>query len=311
MSDQALWRVAGWPGAKPSTFADDVLQATDGSILRWRAAENLAIDPAGVRGKGVPVTISVSAGRPGHSVTVEYRVNGGSIREIAALPEVCVLAPNARMFQAILPGPGDCALEYLPVLRLFGQPVSPRLSEVAAPSRQSIPPVSAVAASAGQVPRWSWGTKFLFNLKAKVREQPVGQMPDGIRVNWQVDEGSFAGPRISGTILHGTGDWMRIREDGVAIVDVRACLETSDGACLSVTYGGILDLGPDGYAKAQRGEFVASPPLMVTPVIETSDARFAWLNREQCVGVGRVDTAALTYDFDIYSLQVGEPIKAG
>ena len=103
----------------------------------------------------------------------------------------------------------------------------------------------------------------------------------------------------------GAADFMRIRRDGVAIVDVRACLETTQGARVFVRYEGALDLGHDGYQRALRGQFTILPPLVVTPTFETGEASLEWLNRVRCFGVGRVDTQALTYTFDVYAVEVG------
>ena len=38
--------------------------------------------------------------------------------------------PQARMFRAVLPGQSDGLVEFLPVLRFAGQPISTRLSEI-------------------------------------------------------------------------------------------------------------------------------------------------------------------------------------
>jgi hypothetical protein len=104
---------------------------------------------------------------------------------------------------------------------------------------------------------------------------------------------------------------MRIRRDGVAIVEVRACLETVQGARILAAYSGTLDLGVDGYERALHGEFATLPPLVVTPTFETADPRLKWLNRVRCVGVGRVDTQALTYIFDVYAVEVGQRHAGG
>jgi len=131
-------------------------------------------------------------------------------------------------------------------------------------------------------------------------------VPDGLRIEWYVEEGSFAGPGLDGVVVPGAADWMRIRNDGVAIVDVQACLETRRGARIYAAWGGIIDLGPDGYARALRDEFMPLPPLVNTPTLVTADKQLAWLNRAQCIGVGRVDTTALLVEFDLYALQVGK-----
>ena len=167
-------------------------------------------------------------------------------------------------------------------------------------------PAAAPVSEPPPFPVWDWTTRFLASLSATVKRQDVGECPDGLRIDWLIDEGRFFGPHIEGVVLPGAADFMRVRRDGVAIVDVRACLETAGGARIFVAYGGTLDLGPDGYRRALRGEFATLPPLVVTPTFETADASLSWLNRVRCFGVGRVDTHALTYVFDVYAVEVGE-----
>jgi truncated hemoglobin YjbI len=134
----------------------------------------------------------------------------------------------------------------------------------------------------------------------------VGAMPDGLRINWHVKEGTFTGPSLDAVILPGAADWMHIRKDGIAIVSVRACFETRDHVRVYGTYGGIFDLGPDGYARALRDEFDRLPPVAVTPTYETAAPHLEWLNRAQCIGVGRVDMSAFRVEFDVYVVRVGE-----
>ena len=154
--------------------------------------------------------------------------------------------------------------------------------------------------------RWAWETRFLGSLRADLRKELVGAMPDGLRINWHVKEGTFAGPGLDAVILPGAADWMHIRKDGIAIVRVRACFETRDHVRVYGTYGGIFDLGPDGYARALRDNYDRLPPVVVTPTYETADPRLEWLNRAQCIGVGRVDMTAFRVEFDVYVVRVGE-----
>jgi truncated hemoglobin YjbI len=154
--------------------------------------------------------------------------------------------------------------------------------------------------------RWAWETRFLGSLRADLRKELVGAMPDGLRINWHVKEGTFAGPGLDAVILPGAADWMHIRKDGIAIVSVRACFETRDHVRVYGTYGGIFDLGPDGYARALRDDYDRLPPVVVTPTYETADPRLEWLNRAQCIGVGRVDMTEFRVEFDVYVVRVGE-----
>ena len=133
-------------------------------------------------------------------------------------------------------------------------------------------------------PRWAWDTTFLGTLTASLRKELVGVTPDGLRINWHVTEGRFVGPGFDAAVLPGAADWMRIRRDGVAIVSVKACFEIGDGARVFGSYGGIFDLGPEGYARAMRDEYDQLPPVVVTPTYATADARLGWLNRRPMHG---------------------------
>src|SRR5262249_16070842 len=144
--------------------------------------------------------------------------------------------------------------------RFAGQPISPRLGELAEPSRYQVgaaaapvetaqlsaPPSAELAAK----PRWDWAGKFLGSCTILLRKEVVGTLADGLRVNWHFKDARFVGPRLEGVFLPGAADWMRVRPDGVALVQVIGCLQTPSGARLHCSYGGIVDLGADGYARA-------------------------------------------------------------
>jgi len=303
-------------------------RASDGSVVRWGDVD-MPI-PAAVVSPGVPasVTVAVSPMQPGHAVTVEYRVNGGPVRQAIGLPEPRAHDANARLFRAVLPGQAGGLVEFLPVLRFAGQPISPRLAELADCPRYQVDraatghpksqsnlrapaPVAAVnpsaplgVAPAGE-PRWAWSTRFLGLLKATFREEAVGVVPDGLRIDWHVKEGSFVGPGLEAVTLPGAADWMRIRNDGVAIVNVQACFETRTGVRIYSSYSGILDLGRDGYARALRNELPPLPPVVVALTFATADKELEWLNRAQCIGVGKVDTTAPSVELDVYVVEVG------
>jgi len=194
------------------------------------------------------------------------------------------------------------ALDQLPMLRFLADD-----SRQAASANQArVIENSAGASSTGSVkPRWGWSTTFLGSLTATLRKEVVGVTPDGLRINWHVTKGSFVGPDFEAVVLPGAADWMRIRRDGVAIVSVQACFETKTGVRVYGSYSGIFDLGPDGFARAQRDEFDELPPVIVTPTYATAAPEMEWMNRAQCVGVGRVDMNAVRVEFDVYLVRVG------
>jgi hypothetical protein len=223
----------------------------------------------------VQKTLTASSGSPAIANVPLLRVLGGEAVEMAS---------------------------HLPLLRLVAQEVSARF-EPAVGTQAFVE--QSVAAAISPEARWAWNTTLLGSLTATIRKEVIGAMPDGLRINWVVTEGSFAGPGLEAVVLPGAIDWARIRKDGVGIVNVQACLETRAGERIYVSYGGRFDLGPDGYARALRDDFDPLLPAIVTPVFATAEARFAWLNRIQCIGVGRVDMTALRVEFDVYAVHVG------
>ena len=291
-------------------------RASDGSTLWWAGRDMAPLPDAIAPGIPVLVDVRVAPVKPGHSVIVEYRLNGGPVRHAVGAAEPGARDGNGRVFRAVLPGQAGGVIEYLPVLCFAGQPNSPRLSETAdcprcrigsagAPTEDS-PLSSAPAAQAAGAPRWNWSSKFLGACTIALEKEVVGAVPDGLRIIWRFTEARFSGPILKGAYLPGAADWMHIRPDGVAIVQVRGCIETPDGARIYTTYDGYLELGPDGYARARREEFDPWPPFVCAATYATADKDLGWLNRAKCLILGRVDMKALRVESDVYLVEVGE-----
>jgi hypothetical protein len=118
--------------------------------------------------------------------------------------------------------------------------------------------------------------------------QELGESPLGRRRIINITGGTFRGDRLSGKVLPGGADWQVIRADGVADLDARYTLETSDGALIYVRNHGYRHGPADVLKKLSLGEEV-DPSLYymrTTPLFETGDQRYAWLNRLICVGTG-------------------------
>ena len=285
------------------------LLCLDGSTLAWRADTEPLVPP----GTAVPVEVSVTPPRPGHRVCLDYRLDGGPIRRVNALPLEPSHSSAVRWFRAVVPPFPAGVVEFLPVLQAGDRCLSPAWQELPQPpgryrvtAERSEDPIASV------LPRWAWGGRFLGCLSARLRKEMVGATPEGLRINWHVVEGCFHGPALRATILPGATDWMRIRPDGVGIVAVTATLETATGGRLFTSYGGLFDLGADGYQRALRDEFDPLPPLVLTPTYQTADPNLAWLNRVQCLGVGSVDLASLELAVDVYQIErAGRITKPG
>jgi hypothetical protein len=131
----------------------------------------------------------------------------------------------------------------------------------------------------------------------------IGPLAEGMRLNFYVTGGEVFGPKMRGRLRPVGGDWLSLRPDGIGILDVRATLELEDGALIYTTYGGIADLGPDGYQRFLSGNPPAQVQLRITPRYYTGHPAYLWANRLQCIGVGEVDMQQLKVSYDIYAVR--------
>jgi hypothetical protein len=125
--------------------------------------------------------------------------------------------------------------------------------------------------------------------------QELGTSPLGRRRIINITGGRFTGERLSGRVLPGGADWQVIRADGVADLDARYTLETTDGALIYVRNRGYRHGPADVLQRLSAGEAVdpALYYMRTTPLFETGDARYAWLNRMICVATGARRPAAV------------------
>lgn len=114
--------------------------------------------------------------------------------------------------------------------------------------------------------------------------------PLGMRVVADVSGATMTGDRIRATQL-GTAaaDWLTMAADGIGTLDVRVTMQTDDGAVVLVSYRGrlLLDTGT----------------IFSAPLFETGDERYAWLNRIQAVGKGRLEDGNTVVVYELYELR--------
>ena len=127
--------------------------------------------------------------------------------------------------------------------------------------------------------------------------QELGDTPVGRRRIIPIIGGSFHGERLNGRVLPGGADWQIVRTDGVAELEARYTLETSDGARIYVQNFGYRHGPADVLRRLADGKPV-EPSLYymrTTPRFETAAERYSWLNRTICVATGarRADSVEL------------------
>jgi hypothetical protein len=114
--------------------------------------------------------------------------------------------------------------------------------------------------------------------------------PSGTRVIVEVEEFVMEGERLRARQKgKAAADWLTVNPALLGTIDVRALLETDDGALIYTSYTGRLDLsaGP------------GTSPAYSAPLYETGDERYAWLNKIQAVAKGTVGDGGHTLDYEI------------
>ena len=150
----------------------------------------------------------------------------------------------------------------------------------------------------------------LFDMHADLETpQVIGAAPAGHRQIFNVKGGTFEGPRIKGTVLPGGADWMLMRTDGSAQLDVRVTLETGDGALIYTTYSGLAVLSPDVLGRIAGGEDVplAEYYFYTNPMFQTGAEGYAWLNQTIAIGRGKALGGAVEYRVWAVSNPASEP----
>ena len=133
--------------------------------------------------------------------------------------------------------------------------------------------------------------------------QELGDTALGRRRIIPIVGGSFQGERLNGRVLPGGADWQLVRSDGVAELDARYVLETSDGARIYVMNFGYRHGPADVLRRLAEGKPV-EPSLYymrTTPRFETAAERYTWLNRTICVATGA--RRAESVELDVFEVR--------
>lgn len=144
------------------------------------------------------------------------------------------------------------------------------------------------------------GLRFLFGARVSVGSATVvGEGPHGLRRIIPILGGTFSGPRLSGKVLEGGADWQVIRPDGVAEIEARYTLETSDGALIYVRNPGIRTGPREVMDRLARGEMCDPGEyyFRTLPIFETGAAEYQWLHAliAVCAGERLPDAVVLSF----------------
>jgi len=139
--------------------------------------------------------------------------------------------------------------------------------------------------------------EHLVDLSVDLEPAQLIPTPFGLRYTLVVKGGRFGGPRLSGKLLPGGGDWILFGNDGVGRLDVRATMRTDDGALIHMTSGGASRVPPDAQERLEAGETIpfADSYIRSTPRFEAGDERYSWINEAVTVGYNEFSPGHIDY----------------
>jgi len=116
----------------------------------------------------------------------------------------------------------------------------------------------------------------------------IGQCAGGTRRIIPIIGGTVSGPLIEGRILDIGADWQTVLANGVAELDARYAVETTDGAVIEVSSRGIRDASADVAARIVAGENVPTSEYYMRTAIrlQCGDPRFDWVGRSLFLATG-------------------------
>jgi hypothetical protein len=148
---------------------------------------------------------------------------------------------------------------------------------------------------------------FLFELNMVTSSpQVVGPVFKGTRLIIPYKGGLVKGEKINGKILDCSGDWGLLIDSTTFRTDVRATIETDDGAHIFLTSTGYNFTDAKGFtmiSTGRGGELSPSDYYFRTNItFEASSPKYAWLNHSVAIGVGRF-VAADKVDYRVYVIK--------
>jgi hypothetical protein len=242
-----------------------------------------------------------------NTVQVLYRLNNGPQLSLRAAQKATSPAGGKQYFQAVFPyAPPGSEITYGVIARCVGKQVGVA-DGGPLPSSFKIQPggahPAAPASPSMDVP-FPFHMELITRAKFKLTSEPevIGVTPDGLHVNFLLAKGTCQGKHLQGEVSQHGGDWMTVRTDGVGIPDIYVTVVTAESSLILMKCTGKVDLGPNGYIDAIAGKFPPWAPVIIEGYFLGSEAKYAWLNRLQIVGVGFVKMKELLVEYDIYGI---------
>ncbi len=257
------------------------------------------------------LTIGVRPAHPANGLDVVYRLDEGPDQEMHATLARTDYLKNRQFFCAEFPPLSEGSrVEYAPVVRQAGRRIDFRQggrypsSFFVEKSKQEANSYETPHAITSPLDLHPYRLEHLSRGDLSIAKDPevIGETPEGIRLNFRVLSGTYCG-KISGRTCRSSDDWLSVRPDGIAILDTKITIATHDHAVLLLAGSGTVDLGPDGYRNVKSGHYSAKARVVEVVRFLSSDPKYAWLDRLQCMAIGYANAERVCYDvYGIHSL---------
>lgn len=134
--------------------------------------------------------------------------------------------------------------------------------------------------------------RLRFAFEARVDVAPTEHVGNGagdVLEFTPITGGTVAGPRLSGTVVPGGGDWSVQRGPTTCELDARYLVRSQDGALIDVTNRGYYRAAPEVLAKVEAGEEVDPSQIYfrTSPFFRTEAPQYRWLAESIFVGLAR------------------------
>lgn len=130
---------------------------------------------------------------------------------------------------------------------------------------------------------------YAFSARVEVAP-PVeqGEIDGGRKRFIPITGGTVTGPRMTGEVMAGGGDWQTIFPGGVTRLEARYFLKAADGTVIGVHNVGVRVASGEVTERLARGEKVdpAAYYFRATPVFDPPPGAHAWLRTKTFVGRG-------------------------
>jgi hypothetical protein len=152
----------------------------------------------------------------------------------------------------------------------------------------------------GDGPTVSIDMEYLGTLEVQLDPpQMVGQ-----RMIFNTTGGTIKGPKIRGTIVDPSGDWLMPMPDGSLRLDVRATIKTAEGEFILVEYNGVIVVSKEVTERLSKDEKITyrDAYFLRAPRFTTASKTYDWLNKTQAIGK-MVSMGAKDLKYDIFAVR--------